>query len=418
MRLLVTSPHRGAGYAIATALRPHCERLIVSVSEARPAFASSRLYDRVVRLSPPRDAWIGAGETEDARLHASRLLEICVEERIGVVWPSNDAEMFVLSAAKPDFAAAGICSMAPDLAVLKRVSDKFEIIRAARAVGFPVADARLCASGEEVEEALSGRSFPIVVKGRWSTASNAVGVAYDRADARKAAARLLAEQGTVILQDYIPGRGERSLHYIISAEQEILRGFSLKKHRHLAPSYSTAVEIVQPPPELEAGGRLLAHLGFSGFCVIQTRIDARDGLHKIIEINTRFGTNSRILFTLDPMLAHLATLNNLGLAAPQPREPLSLVGRHGTSPVEDLMSVWSLILAKIFFAGPSRKTLPRFTSYLAAIARFYRSRPTIDLHTKALLKDPVAAIPYFLGLLLYLVPTKRRRAGLRLIAWE
>lgn len=418
MRLLVTSPHRGAGYAIATALRPYCERLIVNVSAGRPAFAASRLYDRAVKLAPPRDTWIGAGDTQDARLHADRLLQICMEERIGIVWPSNDAEMFVLSAAKPSFAAAGICIMAPDYEVLRRISDKFEIIRAAQAVGFPVAEARLCENAEEVEEALSERSFPIVVKGRWSTASLAVSVAYDRADARKAASRLLVEQGAVILQDYIAGRSERSLHYVISADKNIARAFSLRKHRHLAPSYSTAVEIVEPPPELEAGGRLLAHLGFTGFCVIQTRIDARDGLHKIIEINTRFGTNSRILFTLDPMLAHLATLSNLGSTDPELFEPLSIVGRKGSSPVEDLMSVWSLILAKSFFSGPSRESLPRFTSYLKTIARFYRTRPAVDLHTRALLADPFAAIPYFLGLARFLVPTKLRIAGLRLVAWD
>lgn len=417
MRILVTAPHRGAGYAIASSLRPYCERLVAVVARRRPSFARSRLYDRTIALPPPSDAWIGAPSAPAAQAHTARILDLCAEERIDGVWPSNDADLFALSAAKEAFARAGTVVMAPGIEALRRAADKYTVIEAARSVGFPVADAALCTDLAQVESALDGRSMPVVIKGRWSTSARAVTAAPDRDTALAAARRTIAEQGAVIVQDFIHGDRERSLHYLLDRDGRVLRAFGLRKMRHLAPSWSTAIEVVPPSAELEAGARLLDHLGLTGFCVVQTRIDAQDGRCKLVEINARFGANSRILFALGGDLARAATCAALG------REPIGTYGEgpvsgaRGSAPIEDVLSLWSLFLARWQATPEERAALPRLAEIVSSLLAFHRSRPRIDLHTRALLTDPLAALPYFLGLARFLVPTPSRLRGLRLVPW-
>lgn len=417
MRILVTAPHRGAGYAIASSLRPHCERLVAVVARRRPSFARSRLYDRTVTLPPPSDTWIGAPTAPAAQAHAARILDLCAEERIDAVWPSNDGDLFVLSAAKDAFARAGTAVMAPGIEALRRAADKYTVIEAARSVGFPVADAALCTDLAQVERALEGRGMPVVIKGRWSTSARAVTAAPDRAAAIEAARRTIAEQGEAIVQDFIRGDRERSLHYLLDRDGRVLRAFGLRKMRHLAPSWSTSIEVVPPSPELEVGARLLHRLGLTGFCVIQTRIDAQDGRCKLVEINARFGANSRILFALGGDLALAATCAALGRDAVGTHGGGPASGARGAAPIEDVLSLWSLFLARLQSTPEERATLPRVAEVASALLAFHRARPRVDLHTRALLTDPLAAWPYFLGLVRLLAPTPSRLRGLRLIPW-
>lgn len=421
MRVLITSPHRGAGYALATSLRPHCTWLAATVARRRWSFARSRLYDATLASAPPSDDWIAHPEAAAAQEHVTGIIRFCVAQGITLVWPSNDAEMFALARQRTQLDGEGLTLVAPPYDVLRACTDKYRVIQAAQAVGFPVAPATLCGSLDEAHDWLDTHAPPVVVKSRWSTNSSGVHICLTRDHASDAAARCISLHGSVVMQEYIRGGKETSLHFLVPPGAAPIASFALGKLRHLAPSYSTAIQVEAMPPELHAAPALLRRLDLSGFCVVQTRRDERDGLHKLIEINTRFGTNSRILFALAPALAwgaaYVATrpqglFHEIEAVAPA-------VGARGGSPVEDALSLWSLVLAKLdrpWARGGAE--LPACKTYVRALAAFYRSGAAIDLHTRALRTDPLAALPYFAGLARFLLPGSQRRRALRLIPWK
>lgn len=423
----MTSPHRGAGYAIATALRPHCAWLVASISTHRWSFARSRLYDRVFKLSPPSDTWIASPESPQAREHAARLAEFCSLERIDVLWPSNDAELFAVVRNRQLFDSVGTRLAAPSFDSLVNCADKYSVLQAAQSVGFPVMPAIACESVDSASDWLQAHRPPYVVKSRWSTNSNGVALCLNEKKALAAASDLIARGQSAILQEYIPGNKEVSLHFLLGPGGEPLTEFALRKLRHLAPSYSTAVQVEAMPKELDMAPRLLQRLGLTGFCVVQTRFDERDRKHKLIEINARFGTNSRILFAMSPDLAWLSALVAAGRGlevARQHAEAIAVgipemppIGGRGGSPIEDVLSFWSLLLAKLDRSWAAHADFPGALSYMHDLILFYLSGAKIDLHTRALRADPLAALPYFAGLARFVLPTAKRRRALRLIPW-
>ncbi len=421
MRVLVTSIHRGAGYAIAKSLKPHCSWLTATISYRRPSFTFSRLFDRTLQLPPAKDHWINEEEHTLSRQYALAIAHFCKKEKIDAVWPSNDVDLFVLSRHRKAFPTTTKI-MAPEYQILKGCADKYTLIEAALKSNFPVAASNLCHSTYEVESVLPKSTFPLVVKGRWSTNSNNVFVVENKQDALIQARIILEQQGSVILQDYIPSNHERSIHYIIDDNHNILKSFTLTKLRHLAPSYSTAIEVVSSPIKEKIGLALIRELKLSGFCVIQTRYDTKDRQYKIIEINSRFGSNSRILFSLGQDIVLYSTKLQLGALKDictnnsEEYQSFPMIGQRGGSPIEDFLSIWSLFIAKM--DKQKRADLPRVFSYLLSIFRFYLKRPTIDLHTKSILDDPLATVPYFICLLRYLLPTDKRIKSIKLIPWK
>lgn len=398
MRLLVTSVERVGGYGIVRDLRHAARTVVVTAAPSVPPMTlRSRLYDASYRVEVPRDSWLGCSfdqaATPGEAAYLEEVLGICRRHGIDTVFPAPyDVELMLLARHKAALAAEGITLVAPDAGVLLAAADKYDVVKAAEATGFPHPRTVLCARRDEVEAAARELGYPLVVKARLSTGSQRVLRVRTPDELHRSVLRVSLFSGSVVVQEYVPGSRERSLNYMIGADGSPVFAFGLRKSRYLMASLSTAVRVTPPLAELEAGNRLLRHLGVRGFCAIQTKLDARDGRNKLIEVNPRFGSNSRILFRF----GHNLPLMCLRIARGEPVEPVRFPeGLAGVSPVEDAMAAW-VYLRRLREGGDSGDNpLPAPAEVARSYLRDYARLPRLDCYASALLDDPLPVLGYY-----------------------
>lgn len=164
--------------------------------------------------------------------------------------------------------------------------------------------------------------FPVVVKpnmgggsGRLAKAKvlRADDAASFKADYSEAVADL--GQGNVVVQELIPGGGESQFSYTaLWNGGEPVAEFTARRTRQYPVDFgytSTFVEIATQPAALESARKLLRSIGHHGFVEIEFKLDARDGMLKVLDVNPRpwswFGLAAASGVDYGAMLWSLAT---------------------------------------------------------------------------------------------------------------
>lgn len=402
MNLLVTNITWVSSLNVARSLRPYCTRLYGTVTPLlRPKFLQSgavnnliystgtALFDRVFDGSLP-------SKPEEEAGYVERTLNVCREYRVDTIYPANDVEMRLIAKYRDRFVAEGVTPVVSSYESLVLSQDKFEVGRLAEEVGFPCVQTVLCESETQALEVGERFGYPLVLKSSFSRGSYGVRFIGGSGQLRAEIAELLKTDEKLILQEYIPGNKERSFNLLLGPDGEALLTFTLRKMHYLKPSMSTAIEVVESPPEMELAVKLLRRMGVVGFCSVQTKIDERDHKYKLIEVNARFGSNARIFFRF-PNNLPLATVDLFRGARPSLQE--YPVGLKGVSPFEDLLA-WIPYLfvryggAELLSSNPP----PTLKAMAKSYARLYKSCPVIDDNAAVLLTDPVCTLRLYLWL--------------------
>jgi predicted ATP-grasp superfamily ATP-dependent carboligase len=139
-------------------------------------------------------------------------------------------------------------------------------------------------------------TYPVVIKprrSRWRTASGFVagGVAYAHSPEtlRSMWEAMDARIPAPLVQERVTGFGMGL--FILADRGIVLARFAHRRLREKPPSGGVSVlsESIQVPPELEApADRLMAALDWRGVCMIEFKVDARDGRPVLMELNPRF----------------------------------------------------------------------------------------------------------------------------------
>jgi D-aspartate ligase len=117
---------------------------------------------------------------------------------------------------------------------------------------------------------------------------------HDLADARAQLARIQADGHGAVLQEYVPGPA--SSHFLIdgfaSANGQVRGLFARRRLRMYPPDFSNSAHMVSVPlsevePAAQALRAILAALRYRGIFSAEFKLDARDGIFKILEINAR-----------------------------------------------------------------------------------------------------------------------------------
>jgi predicted ATP-grasp superfamily ATP-dependent carboligase len=95
-----------------------------------------------------------------------------------------------------------------------------------------------------------------------------------------------------MIQEYVPGKERPSIYLMIDKRgvlkiafcSRLLRGFPRTR-----PIFSMAGEVVAPYSDVMHAARLVEKLGWWGSTTVQTKMDARDSIPKLMEINPRLG---------------------------------------------------------------------------------------------------------------------------------
>ncbi|SFT85317.1 ATP-grasp domain-containing protein [Halomonas saccharevitans] len=225
------------------------------------------------------------------------LLELCLAQRVGLLFSLNDHELAVLAAARERFSAQGVQIVVSRPGVISLAADKLMTAEFLKEVGLgtPVTYASL-------EEALRGLEdgevvFPLVVKPRWGTASLGIEVVDDLEQLRLAwrygQLRLpklglgsgASEGEGLIIQERLPGQ-EYGLDIINDLNGRYRTTFIKRKLAMRGGETDKAVTATRPDL-LEVGRRIGKALGHVGNLDCDVFVHGKECF--VLELNPRFG---------------------------------------------------------------------------------------------------------------------------------
>ena len=303
MNLLITNPQEFQAYVIARSLRAEADRIVIteggdSVASTgfRGMVAYSRFVDARYRVPCFSDDWL-AGRLEDENTEAEeayiqRIEDICALEGVDVIFPSLDPEVYLFAKNKQRLQDKGILVVVPEPEIVRVPMDKALTIQAAQRAGFPCPKTYFPARESDLERIVEESSPPWIVKPRFTAHGAHMVYVPDSAALPAAVARVGDFQQLPVVQEYLLGGLRRNFFIMVGRDSEILSLLSPVMVRAFRSGYkvSTRASISSTAgpflPELRA---LVRELRLWGTYGIQTQVDPRDGVPKLLEINARFG---------------------------------------------------------------------------------------------------------------------------------
>jgi len=220
----------------------------------------------------------------------------------GLVVPANDATLGVVSRRKRELEAHHVVAAA-DWSITEKGIDKKHTYALANAIGVPAPRTENPESKADLERIGATFLFPCLVKPRESHRYAEVFrakvarvrnvdelvVEYERA---------MAAGIRVMVQEYIPGDDSHSFNYNSYHSQGQFIDFTAQKLRMAPPEFGLPrVVVSREVQELVAPARrILGALGYTGYSCTEFKLDPRDGVHKLMEVNGR--VNRSILHPL------------------------------------------------------------------------------------------------------------------------
>ncbi len=225
---------------------------------------------------------------------AAALVAEAAREPEQVWFPLSDASLSVVDGVRARLGTVRLpVSSGESLAL---AWDKGRLLAAAAAAGVEVPRTWMPENADEVRALAAELPYPVVLKPRRSRLRTANGfvtgeVAYVHAasDLLPAYAALAARMPAPLIQERVPGYGMGV--FLLADRGRVLARFAHRRIREKPPSGGVSVlreSIAVAPALAAAADRLLAALEWHGVCMIEFKVDARDGVPRLMEINPRF----------------------------------------------------------------------------------------------------------------------------------
>lgn len=258
------------------------------VDDERSIAGTSRFVSHRLRVTELRSAAATLDALEEAR------------RRFGlegwVLYPTRDETVAVLAAHRehltPHFRVP-----TPSWACIEQAWDKRRTYGLAQALGIP--SPRTWSPVTEADLAEINTGVPLVVKPAIKEHFfYATGVKGWRVDGREELVRafrramaVVEADGELLVQEMVPGDGRSQRAFCAFfkdrtavASMTVAR---LRQHPSDLGRASTFVETVDEPCLREPSERLLAHIGYYGLVEVEYKLDPRDGVHKLLDVNAR-----------------------------------------------------------------------------------------------------------------------------------
>lgn len=281
---LVVSGHTMA-LAVVRALGEAGVPVAVLHYDARDMAQASRYVVSDVRIPHPlydEDGFVDAIGMEARRLGGSILMPASDDSLVGI---SRNRDVL-----------SQYCTVAcPEWAVTERFIDKSQTYALAEANGIPAPRTLVPRSSEELESQAEEVGFPLLLKPSESHRFyERFGRKMVRAETMaklKTAYRQAVEAGlAVMVQEIIPGDDSSVVNYNAYVwEGKPVAEFTARQLRKAPPAFgSPRVAISERiPAVIEPGRKILAAMGFSGFSCTEFKLDSRNGVYQLMEVNGR-----------------------------------------------------------------------------------------------------------------------------------
>jgi predicted ATP-grasp superfamily ATP-dependent carboligase len=174
---------------------------------------------------------------------------------------------------------------------LTRVRNKANVIRLAEKLGIPVPQTWHIQDLSQLDGIADMLPYPVVIKPQIS--SGAVGVAYpkNQRELKETYQTIHQQFPFPIIQEFIPREGSGYGASFLFDEQSCLKaGFVHKRLREypVTGGASTLRVSIRHDDIYDMARTLLEKIGWVGVAMVEFKVDPRDGLPKLMEINPRF----------------------------------------------------------------------------------------------------------------------------------
>ncbi|MGH8546554.1 MAG: ATP-grasp domain-containing protein [Gammaproteobacteria bacterium] len=349
MNLLVTNTRNTQAYSIIRALRPHARKIAATMEgdnrlAARLSHAAnSRLVDKRYYTPSPAEDWregrIQRENTEKEESYIQTVLQICEAEKIDTIFPSFDPQIYVFAKNKERLEKMGILIPIPDYETVIIPLDKYRTILAAQEVEFPCPKTYLPESGNDLRRIVAELGFPLVVKPRFTSGGRGTSIVRDFGELSAKIQQSWSGPSPAMVQEYIPGTEKQQFYLVLDKTGDLKMSFCPKTHRlfdRLYRNSSAASESSLPHPMSAEAAGVARRMGWWGSITLQTKVDPRDGLPKLLEANPRLGHHLwyRTAVAINEPLMCLQIARE-ATVAPIESYP---IGTMFLSPIEDVLS--------------------------------------------------------------------------------
>lgn len=286
-KVLVTDGDGRIGLCI---LRSLAKRNIETtmIAESRKPLSSFSRYGKHKILRCPSPA-------SEAQAFLSAIHRLLRKRKHDAVFPILDTSLILLSDHRNEVNPyAGL--PLPSRESVRKVFDKSLTVRVAEEEGIPTPKTFFVHSVTELKDVASKVTYPAVIKPKWSVAWNQNKAHYRRPSYANSASELLSSYETVhqdfpfpMVQEYVPGKNISVAAIVEYGEPKAV--CCIRVHRTIPVTGGNSVFRETVPPEPEAvkhAFKLLRVLEWHGVAEVEFRIDERDSVPKLMEINGRF----------------------------------------------------------------------------------------------------------------------------------
>lgn len=179
----------------------------------------------------------------------------------------------------------------PDLKKIEFVRDKGNLMRFAESHGFPVPKTWYSPPASPSPAVGGGMGEGVVIKPRISSGSFGIVYVKKREDLVSSYQNVHERYPFPLIQEWIPdGGGVFGLSALFDEASSVKAAFVHKKLRMypVQGGPSTLAEGVEHPQIMELGLSLLKSLNWVGVGMVEFKVDPRDGIPKLMEVNPRF----------------------------------------------------------------------------------------------------------------------------------
>jgi predicted ATP-grasp superfamily ATP-dependent carboligase len=278
-RVLVTDGHFRKTLAVVRSLGRKGVRVTVGERTLlNTSFFSKYCSKRLVYPSPQRYP----------DLFVESLLKEIKKNHYDCLFPMEEETLLLIAKYRSEISKYTYL-LIPDLEKIEFVRDKGSLIQFAEAHGIPVPKTFYSPSTLTLPITEEGEGY--VIKPRISSGSFGIAYVKNRKDLLHSYQRVHQRYPFPLIQEYIPdGGGTFGVSALFDESSNVRAAFVHRKLRMypVQGGPSTLREGVEHPQIMELGSSLLKALNWVGIAMVEFKVDPRDGIPKLMEVNPRF----------------------------------------------------------------------------------------------------------------------------------
>ncbi|NMX21173.1 hypothetical protein C5S30_01775 [ANME-1 cluster archaeon GoMg4] len=217
------------------------------------------------------------------------MLNLVKSNHYDVIFPVTDATVIPIVEHKTEFSKYTIVPFA-DYQTLTKASDKAQTLKIAMKNDIPCPKTYFIDYYDDLEKIKDNVEYPVVVKPNRGFGARGVFLCNSTDKLFERGKHVHDEYGSFLVQEYIPKGDEIGVYTLFDFDSEPC-ALSVQRRIRSYPisgGPSTLRETIEDERTVDLAFRLLKAMKWFGVAMVEFRIDPRDGIPKLMEINPRF----------------------------------------------------------------------------------------------------------------------------------